>query len=138
MPRSPRLVGTSCGVSRLPSMGLALYCRDKMYVKKSTVRQGERTYVYLRLVEAYRDEQGKVRHRIVANLGREDELKASGQLDQLAGAFSRLDPPMAGTRRDVGALLLVDHYVRRLGLAKIVEAVAALRAAVIGRDGEQL
>ena len=67
-----------------------------MYVKKSTVRQGERTYVYLRLVEAYRDEQGKVRHRIVANLGREDELKASGQLDQLAGAFSRLDPPMAG------------------------------------------
>jgi len=94
-----------------------------MYVKKSTVRQGARTYVYLRLVEAYRDAAGKVRHRTVANLGREDQLKASGQLDQLAGSFARLDPPGTGTRRDVGALLLVDHYVRRLGLAKIVGAV---------------
>jgi transposase len=94
-----------------------------MYVKKSTVRQGERTYVYLRLVESYRDEAGKVRHRTVAKLGREDELKASGQLDQLAGSFARLDPPMTGTRRDVGGLLLVEHYLRRLGLAKIVERV---------------
>jgi hypothetical protein len=91
-----------------------------MYVKRVTVKRGENSYVYLRLVEAYRD-GGKVRHRVIANLGREDELKASGQLDQLAASFARLDPPPWGTRREVGSLLLVRHYLRRLGLVKIVD-----------------
>ena len=69
-----------------------------MYVKRHKVRKGGRNYVYLRLVEAYRDEAGKVRHRLVATLGREDELKASGQLEQLAASFARLDrrPPGPG------------------------------------------
>ena len=64
-----------------------------MYVKRHKVRKGGRSYVYLRLVEAYRDEGGQVRHRLVATLGREDQLKASGQLEQLAASFARLDPP---------------------------------------------
>ena len=86
-----------------------------MYVKRTTVKRGGTSYVYLRLVEAYRD-AGKVRHRVVANLGREDELKASGQLEQLAAGFARLDPPPWGARREVGPLLLVHHYLDRLGL----------------------
>ena len=92
-----------------------------MYVKRYVVQRGRRQYVYLRLVQAYRDEQGKVRHRVVASLGREDQLKASGQLDQLAAAFTRLDPPTAGTRREVGPLLLVAHYLDRLGLVELVD-----------------
>src|SRR6266545_2926871 len=92
-----------------------------MYVKRYVVQRGRRQYVYLRLVEAYRDEQGKVRHRVVASLGREDQLKASGQLDQLAAAFTRLDPPTGGTRREVGPLLLVAHYLDRLGLVDLVD-----------------
>jgi hypothetical protein len=91
-----------------------------MYVKRATVKRGGNSYVYLRLVEAYRQD-GKVRHRVIANLGREDELKASGQLDQLAASFARLDPPPWGTRREVGSLLLVRHYLHRLGLVKIVD-----------------
>jgi len=91
-----------------------------MYVKRATVRRGRSSYVYLRLVEAYR-EDGKVRHRVIANLGREDMLKASGQLDQLAASFARLDPPPWGTRREVGSLLLVRHYLQRLELVKIVD-----------------
>jgi hypothetical protein len=85
------------------------------------VQRGRRQYVYLRLVEAYRDEQGRVRHRVLHTLGREDQLKASGQLDQLAAAFTRLDPPGAGTRREVGPLLLVGHYLDRLGLVELVD-----------------
>jgi transposase len=92
-----------------------------MYVKRYVVQRGRRQYVYLRLVEAYRDEQGSVRHRVVASLGREDQLKASGQLDQLAASFIRLDPPTAGTRREVGPLLLVAHYLDRLGLVDLVD-----------------
>jgi hypothetical protein len=92
-----------------------------MYVKRYVVRRGRRQYVYLRLVEAFRDEQGRVRHRVLHTLGREDQLKASGQLDQLAAAFTRLDPPLAGTRREVGPLLLVGHYLDRLGLVELVD-----------------
>src|SRR5215210_1068028 len=92
-----------------------------MYVKRYVVQRGRRQYVYLRLVEAYRDEQGRVRHRVLHTLGREDQLKASGQLDQLAAAFTRLDPPLVGTRREVGPLLLVGHYLDRLGLVELVD-----------------
>src|SRR6266508_3701597 len=92
-----------------------------MYVKRYVVRRGRRQYVYLRLVEAFRDEQGRVRHRVLHTLGREDQLKSSGQLDQLAAAFTRLDPPLAGTRREVGPLLLVGHYLDRLGLVALVD-----------------
>lgn len=84
-------------------------------------RRGPKEYAYLRLVEAYRDDAGKVRHRVLLTLGREDKLKLSGQLDQLAAAFARLDPPRIGVRREVGPLLLVKHYVQRLGLKEIID-----------------
>ena len=107
-----------------------------MYVKRHKVRKGGRTYVYLRLVEAYRDEAGKVRHRPVATLGREDQLKASGQLEQLAASFARLDPPQAGTSRVVGPLLLVAHYLDRLGVVKLVDALVPVRGRACLSHGE--
>ena len=67
-----------------------------MYVKRHAVRRGRKRYVYLRLVQAYRDEQGRVRHRVLKTLGRGDELKASGQLEQLMGSFARLGRPPGG------------------------------------------
>jgi hypothetical protein len=92
-----------------------------MFVKETNVKRGKRAYTYVQLVEGYRDENGKVRHRVVANLGRKDELKDSGQLEKLAGAFARLDPPLAGTRRQVGALLLAWHFLRELDVAGVVD-----------------
>src|SRR5215216_5820689 len=64
-----------------------------MFLKETTVRSGGRRYTYVQLVEGYRDERGRVRQRVVANLGRKEKLKASGELDRLAAAFTRLDPP---------------------------------------------
>src|SRR5450755_3587403 len=92
-----------------------------MYVKRHAVRRGSKRYVYLRLVQAYRDEHGRVRHRVLKTLGREDELKASGQLEQLMGSFARLDPPMAGVRREVGPLLLAWHFITALDLVGTVD-----------------
>lgn len=92
-----------------------------MFIKRTKVKRGGREYVYLQMVEGYRDERGRVRHRVVAKLGREDELKASGQLDALAASFARLDPPLAGIRREVGPLLLVAHLARELELAATVD-----------------
>src|SRR4051794_970759 len=92
-----------------------------MYIKRhAVVRRGKR-YVYLRLVQAYRDEHGRVRHRALCTLGREDELKASGQLEQLMGSFARLDPPLAGVRREVGPLLLAWHFLAQLELIATVD-----------------
>src|SRR6266702_8733337 len=107
-----------------------------MYVKRYVVRRGRRQYVYLRLVDAFRDEQGRVRHRVLHTLGREDQLKASGQLDQLAASFARLDPPRAGTRRMAGPLLLVAHYLSRLGLAGLVDRLAPVRGRAQLTHGE--
>jgi hypothetical protein len=93
-----------------------------VFVKRTTVKRGGgREYVYLQMVEGYRDETGRVRHRVVAKLGREDELKASGQLNALAGSFARLDPPLAGVRRDVGALLLASQLLSQLELRATVD-----------------
>src|ERR671919_16522 len=94
-----------------------------MFVKETKVRRAGREYSYLQLVEGYRDEDGKVRHRVVANLGRKDALKASGQLEALAGSFARLDPPLVGVRREVGALLLAAHFLAELDLVGVVDGV---------------
>jgi hypothetical protein len=96
-----------------------------MFVKETRVRRGSREYTYLQMVEGYRDERGRVRHRVVANLGRKDALKESGQLEALAGSFARLDPPLVGVRRDVGPLPLAAHFMGELDLVGVIDGVLA-------------
>jgi hypothetical protein len=98
-----------------------------LFVKETTVRRGERQYTYLQLVEGYRDGSGRVRHRVVANLGRKEALKESGQLDALAGSFARLDPPLVGVRREVGPLLLAWHFLLELDLVATIDRVLPAR-----------
>jgi hypothetical protein len=107
-----------------------------VFVKETKVKRSGREYSYLQLVEGYRDENGKVRHRVVANLGRKDALKDSGQLEALAGSFARLDPPMAGTRRSVGPLLLVEHFLRELTVKDTVDGALPRSARSILSVGE--
>lgn len=90
---------------------------------------------YVQLVEGHR-ENGKVRQRVVATLGRLDELKASGQLDRWAGAFARLDPPPLGSRREVGPLLVVAHYLRHLGLVELIDRALPMRGRSLLTHGE--
>ena len=106
-----------------------------MYARIKRVRRGDRVHEYVQLVEGHR-EGGKVRQRVVATLGRLDKLKASGELDRLAGAFTRLDPPPLGTRRAVGPLLLVAHYLQKLGLVKVVDEIAPMRGRSLLTHGE--
>jgi hypothetical protein len=72
----------------------------------------------------------------VANLGRKDALKGSGQLEALAGSFARLDPPMAGTRRSVGPLLVVEHFLRQLEVKDTVDGALPRGARSILSVGE--
>jgi transposase len=113
----------------------ACYCVDNMFTKRVQVRRGDKTYVYVKLVESYRD-NGRVRQRVVANLGREDELKASGQLDLLAASFARLDPPMIGVRRDVGPLLIVADILERLDVKSVIDRHAPQKSRAMLSCGE--
>src|SRR5258707_2195380 len=106
-----------------------------MYAKVKTVRRGGRSYEYLELVEGRR-EGTRVRQHVVANLGRLDELKAGGKLEQLVAGLARLDQPGAGTRRHVGPLLIVAHYLRRLGVRQIVDAAVPRRGKALASHGE--
>jgi hypothetical protein len=47
-----------------------------------------------------------------------------------------LDPPALGTRREVGPLLVVGHYLRRLGLVGLVDQVAPMRGRSLLTHGE--
>jgi hypothetical protein len=105
--------------------GYPRYGVGEMYVRVQKVRQAGRVYEYVHVVEGYRGEDGKVRHRVVANLGRRDRLKESGALDNLAAAFTRLDP--APGRLLVGALPLVAPVLERLDLVDIVDRAAPMR-----------
>ncbi|MGI8868268.1 MAG: IS1634 family transposase, partial [Mycobacteriales bacterium] len=106
-----------------------------MYARVKRVRRGDQMHEYVQLVEGRRID-GKVRQRVVATLGRLDELKATGQLDRFAGAFARLDPPPVGTRREVGPLLLVAHYLKRLRLVELVDEVVPMRGRSLLTHGE--
>ncbi len=110
------------------------YAVGEMYVRVQKVRQGERIYEYVHIVEGFRDEEGKVRHRVVANLGRRDRLKDSGALDNLAAAFTRLDP--APGRYLVGALPLVVPMLERLDVAGIVDRACPMRGRAHLTHGE--
>ncbi len=107
-----------------------------MFLKETAVRRGKQRYVYVQVVEGYRDERGRVRQRVVANLGRREKLKASGELDRLAAAFTRLDPPPEGTRQRCGALALVAFYLQRLGLAEAVDRALPTRGRAQLTHGE--
>src|SRR5260221_13400162 len=106
-----------------------------MYPKVKTVRRGGRRYEYLELAEGRR-EGGRVRQHVVANLGRLDELVAGGKLEQLAAGLARLHQPPPGTRRHVGPLLIVAHYLRALGVRRNVDGgVPGRRPAPAGPGG---
>src|SRR5487761_1412813 len=87
-----------------------------MYAKVKTVRRGGRSYEYLELVEGRR-EGTRVRQHVVANL-------------------ARLDQPPPGTRRHVGPLLIAAHYLRRLGVAEVVNAAVPRRGKALASHGE--
>src|SRR6266511_770164 len=92
------------------------YCCANMYPRLKRVRRGDQVHEYVQLVEGRR-EAGKVRQRVVATLG-------------------RLDPPAAGVHREVGPLLVVAHYLRRLGLVGLVDAAAPMRGRAQATHGE--
>ncbi len=62
-----------------------------MFVRLKTVTSGSRCYRYVQIVENRRD-QGKVRQRVVANLGPLEGLEAAGDLGRIIEGLAKLVP----------------------------------------------
>jgi len=59
-----------------------------MYIRIKKSGSKNRPYQYLQIVESFRD--GKtVRQRVIATLGRLDQLRAEGRIEALIGSLSR-------------------------------------------------
>jgi Transposase DDE domain len=105
-----------------------------MFVREKRI--GPYTYVYL--VETARD-QGKVRQRIIANLGRKEDVAARGELDRLARSAARQAQhsmvvsladtdgvPQPNCRR-IGPPLLFERLWRDTGCAAVLHELLAAR-----------
>jgi hypothetical protein len=104
---------------------------------KRSVHSG-RTYEYLQIVESYR-EGHKVRQRVLATLGRADDLVASGQIDGLLKSLSRFGQRLrvveavrtsglsAHRARSWGPALVFERLWRCQGLPAILKALSAER-----------
>jgi len=89
--------------------------------------------IYLQLVDNER-EGDRVRQRLVASLGRLDELRASGQLERLTESLARLTEELEAVRlaqdlearsaRAVGGMLVLGRVWSELGLDGLMRRVS--------------
>jgi Transposase DDE domain len=109
-----------------------------MFTRIKTVSANGRRYDYLHIVENYR-EDGRVRQRIVASLGRLDELLAKGDLQRVVEGMLRCLPQLrlveaqrqqslvAESDRVWGPVLVFERLWQELGLDAFFKAIAARR-----------
>lgn len=98
-----------------------------MFPRISRIKVGEKSYEYLRIVESFRDDKGRMRQRNVANLGRLEDLR-NGKLDGLVEKLRRFCqkdfvlPQEMASRESVswGAILVARHLWDELGLGSIL------------------
>ena len=101
--------------------------------------------IYLQIVESHRTGD-QVRQRVIATLGRLDELEASGQLDRLLRSGARfvqqamvLDAARTGevpaiTVRRIGPALLFERLWQETGCQSVITALARRRGHRFGLE----
>jgi hypothetical protein len=103
-----------------------------MFVRVKRSTHGGRSYEYLQIVESFRD-GASVRQRVIANLGRRDELLVSGTLDKLIESLVRFSDRLqlvgrvrseglrASTSRSWGAPLVFRRLWERQRLPELFD-----------------
>ena len=90
-----------------------------MFVRVKRSGRNGAAYEYLQIVESFRDE-GKVRQRLLATLGRRDQLVASGELDALVHSLAKYSEKLRVVER-VRTQGLQAHVARAWGPALVFE-----------------
>jgi transposase len=107
-----------------------------MFLRVVRAPSGKRgvKHEYVRVVEAYRDHDGKTRHQTIINLGRKDLLAAHLDLDKLgrllhgdkaAAVVVNSDAVGAIGAWDWGAMLVARHLWRELGVEMTLDKLSA-------------
>jgi transposase len=102
-----------------------------------TKKSGPRTYLQ---IAENRREQGKIKQRVIATLGRLDQLQGSGQLDSLLRSGARFadavlllsahqsgELPVVNTQR-IGPALIFERLWRETGCQAVIEGLLKERA----------
>lgn len=109
-----------------------------MFTRIKTVSANGRTYQYLHIVENHREKE-KVRQRIIASLGRLDELRAKGELQRVVEGLVRCLPQLrlvqaqreeslrSESDRVWGPVLVFERIWQELGLDDLFKAIASRR-----------
>jgi len=97
-----------------------------MYIRGTKVRRKDGSVdEYLRLVESFRDQGGKVRHHIVCNIGRKELLAPFA--DSLVAALKGEPRKQTGGEEvaawDWGVFLAVRHIWQELGIEEILDGL---------------
>jgi hypothetical protein len=90
-----------------------------MFVRVKRSGSGERKHAYLQIVESVRTE-GSVRQRVVATLGRRDQLVAHGALDALLQSLAKFSEKLRVVQR-VRSEGIQAHRARSWGPALVFE-----------------
>jgi len=105
-----------------------------MFLKRTKVRSGKNIYTYLQLVESvWKD--GRPTHKVVANLGREDQLDPA-QVDRLlaslapygTGEVQRPESLAIHDAREYGTIHVLNHLWREFGCDDLVRSLAKDRS----------
>ena len=96
-----------------------------MFIKKTR----SKNFIYLSLVETFR-ENGKVKHRTVAQLGRLDQLLQKGELHRFSKSLNDLGVASTNIpkieeldRINWGAEFIYRHIWKQYGMDEILDAV---------------
>lgn len=109
-----------------------------MFVRVKRSVQTSGTYEYLQIVESVRD-GGQVRQRVIANLGRREQLVADGTVDALLQSLAKFSERLqviekvrehgvsARAARTWGPALVFERLWRQQGLPDIIDRLARER-----------
>jgi hypothetical protein len=103
-----------------------------MFIRRTKGGSKEKPVYYLQLVHSYRDCNGKPRHKIICNLGREEELLNKAVFDDLVKKFSRFaknilvfdkERDKVGKTYLFGGLLAIEALWKKATLVKRIVSV---------------
>src|SRR5580658_1282039 len=95
-----------------------------MFLRDKVVKQSGKTYVYVQLVENFRDDDGITRQRVVQSLGPKTDALMASLKGYVAGRGVEADDFEILESRQFGATHVLRELWRELGLKLIFEDLA--------------
>lgn len=103
-----------------------------MFIRKTRGGSKNKPIYYLQLVQSYRDKNGKPKHRVLCNLGREEDVLNNGIADSLAEKLAALTNNLIvlnkkeqgiGATFLLGPILALDTIWKKLNITGLLESI---------------